>query len=131
MPFSRSAVGYGGTTKGLNQIVTPDIQPTGMLSLSVQAQHSAIGNDLQAQYELGLSKTFEVAVFQGLKPGIFLLATELSGAPLPLAHGAPLRLVVPMKLGLKHIKAITDITYTAEEPADYWNERGYSRVDGL
>jgi DMSO/TMAO reductase YedYZ molybdopterin-dependent catalytic subunit len=60
-----------------------------------------------------------------------LLATHLSGKPLPVEHGAPLRLLVPMKLGLKNIKAITAITYSAEEPADYWNERGYSRYDGL
>jgi DMSO/TMAO reductase YedYZ molybdopterin-dependent catalytic subunit len=60
-----------------------------------------------------------------------LLATHLSGRPLPVEHGAPLRLLVPMKLGLKNIKAITSITYSAEEPADYWNERGYSKYDGL
>ena len=60
-----------------------------------------------------------------------LLATELSGRSLPVAHGAPLRLVAPMKLGLKNIKAITSIEYTVEEPADYWNERGYSKYDGL
>lgn len=60
-----------------------------------------------------------------------LLATHFSGGPLPVEHGAPLRLVVPMKLGLKNIKAITSIAYTAEEPPDYWNERGYSRYDGL
>lgn len=60
-----------------------------------------------------------------------LLATHLGGRPLELAHGAPLRLLAPMKLGLKNIKAITDIAYTAEPPADYWNERGYSKYDGL
>ena len=60
-----------------------------------------------------------------------LLATHHAGAPLTLAHGAPLRLVVPMKLGLKNIKAITDIAYTSSEPADYWNERGYSKYDGV
>lgn len=60
-----------------------------------------------------------------------LLATHFSGKPLPVEHGAPLRLVVPMKLGLKNIKAITSIAYTVEEPPDYWNERGYSRYDGL
>jgi DMSO/TMAO reductase YedYZ molybdopterin-dependent catalytic subunit len=60
-----------------------------------------------------------------------LLATHMSGALLPLAHGAPLRLLTPVKLGLKNIKAITDIAYTADEPADYWNERGYSKYDGL
>jgi len=36
-----------------------------------------------------------------------------------------------MKLGLKNIKAITAIAYTAAEPPDYWNERGYSKYDGL
>jgi DMSO/TMAO reductase YedYZ molybdopterin-dependent catalytic subunit len=60
-----------------------------------------------------------------------LLVTHLEGAPLPLAHGAPLRLLVPMKLGLKNIKALTDIGYVASEPPDYWNERGYSKYDGL
>jgi hypothetical protein len=60
-----------------------------------------------------------------------LLATHHAGAPLTLAHGAPLRLVAPMKLGLKNIKAITDIAYMEAEPADYWNERGYSKYDGL
>lgn len=60
-----------------------------------------------------------------------LLATRYDGKPLSLAHGAPLRLLAPMKLGLKNIKAITDIAYVADEPPDYWNERGYSRYDGL
>lgn len=60
-----------------------------------------------------------------------MLATHHASAPLNLAHGAPLRLVVPMKLGLKNIKAVTDIAYVADEPADYWNERGYSKYDGL
>jgi DMSO/TMAO reductase YedYZ molybdopterin-dependent catalytic subunit len=60
-----------------------------------------------------------------------LLATHLNGAPLGTDHGAPLRLVVPMKLGLKNIKAITKIAYTATQPGDYWAERGYSKYDGL
>jgi DMSO/TMAO reductase YedYZ molybdopterin-dependent catalytic subunit len=60
-----------------------------------------------------------------------LLATHFNGAPLTVAHGAPLRLVVPMKLGLKNIKAITSIRYTADEPRDYWSEQGYSKYDGL
>lgn len=60
-----------------------------------------------------------------------LLATDHNGAPLTVDYGAPLRLVAPMKLGLKNIKAITKITYSAIEPADYWAERGYSKYDGL
>jgi DMSO/TMAO reductase YedYZ molybdopterin-dependent catalytic subunit len=60
-----------------------------------------------------------------------LLATHLGGRSLGTDHGAPLRLVVPMKLGLKNIKAITRIAYTRQEPRDYWGERGYSKYDGL
>ena len=60
-----------------------------------------------------------------------LLATHLNGKPLTVEHGAPLRLVAPVKLGLKNIKAITRITYTQDEPTDYWAKRGYSRYDGL
>jgi DMSO/TMAO reductase YedYZ molybdopterin-dependent catalytic subunit len=60
-----------------------------------------------------------------------LLATHLNGQPLTVDHGAPLRLLVPVKLGLKNVKAITRITYFAEEPRDYWAERGYSRYDGI
>jgi DMSO/TMAO reductase YedYZ molybdopterin-dependent catalytic subunit len=60
-----------------------------------------------------------------------LLATHFSGQPLTVDHGAPLRLLVPVKLGLKNVKAITRISYVAEEPRDYWAERGYSRYDGI
>jgi DMSO/TMAO reductase YedYZ molybdopterin-dependent catalytic subunit len=60
-----------------------------------------------------------------------LLATHFNGQPLTVDHGAPLRLLVPVKLGLKNVKAITKIAYVAEEPRDYWAERGYSRYDGI
>jgi DMSO/TMAO reductase YedYZ molybdopterin-dependent catalytic subunit len=60
-----------------------------------------------------------------------LLATHFNGQPLTVDHGAPLRLLVPVKLGLKNVKAITKITYVAEESRDYWAERGYSRYDGI
>ncbi len=60
-----------------------------------------------------------------------LLATHFNGQPLTVDHGAPLRLLVPVKLGLKNVKAVTRITYFAEQPRDYWAERGYSYYDGL
>lgn len=60
-----------------------------------------------------------------------LLATHFNGQPLTVDHGAPLRLLVPVKLGLKNVKAITRITYMEKEPKDYWAERGYSCYDGI
>jgi len=66
------------TLVGLNQIVTPDIQPAGELALSVQAQHAAIGNSRQFQLELGLMPRLEVGWFQGLKPDEGIFGAELN-----------------------------------------------------
>ena len=60
-----------------------------------------------------------------------LLATHFNGQPLAVDHGAPLRLLVPVKLGLKNVKAVTKITYSVDQPSDYWAERGYSHYDGI
>jgi DMSO/TMAO reductase YedYZ molybdopterin-dependent catalytic subunit len=60
-----------------------------------------------------------------------LLATHHNGKILEVEHGAPLRLLAPMKLGLKNIKAITSINYHTTEPEDYWNKEGYSYYDGI
>ena len=60
-----------------------------------------------------------------------LLATHFNGQPLTVDHGAPLRLLVPMKLGLKNVKAVTKLAFAVEEPGDYWAERGYSSYDGI
>lgn len=60
-----------------------------------------------------------------------LLCYEQNGAPLTQEHGAPLRLVVPVKYGVKNIKRIGLIRYSNARPADYWAERGYDWYVGL
>ena len=50
------------------------------------------------------------------------LATGIYGHPLPNQHGAPLRLVVPWKYGLKGIKSIVAFEFTREKPGTFWNE---------
>ncbi len=60
-----------------------------------------------------------------------LLAYEMNGEPLTPEHGAPLRMVIPTKYGIKCIKLITRIAYTNDRPADYWHERGYDWYAGL
>lgn len=64
------------TTKGLNQIVTPDVQPAGVLSLRLQQQDPNIGNRYQAQLELGLTRGLEVALFQGASPSEQIFGLE-------------------------------------------------------
>jgi hypothetical protein len=64
------------TTKGLSQIVTPDLQGPGDLSLSFQAQSERIANPYELQAEMGLTTWAEFAVFQGFKPNETILGTE-------------------------------------------------------
>ncbi len=59
-----------------------------------------------------------------------LLCYEMNGRPLTPEHGAPLRLVTPVKYGIKHIKRIGRITFTDERPGDFWAERGYDWYSG-
>jgi len=59
-----------------------------------------------------------------------LLAYEMNGAPLTWQHGAPLRLAIPVKYGIKNIKRIATIRYTDVRPADYWAEQGYDWYSG-
>jgi hypothetical protein len=59
-----------------------------------------------------------------------LLCYEMVGKPLTPAHGAPLRLVIPVKYGIKNIKRIGTIRFTDTRPADYWAEQGYDWYAG-
>jgi hypothetical protein len=65
------------TTKGLSQIVTPDLQDPGDLSLSLQIQDKRIANPYQLQAELGFTKWFEAAVFRGFDPDEWIIGTEV------------------------------------------------------
>ena len=49
-----------------------------------------------------------------------LLCYEMNGADLTSAPGAPLRLVIPVKYGVKNIKRIGKISYTNTRPRDFW-----------
>ncbi len=60
-----------------------------------------------------------------------LLCYEMNGADLTSAHGAPLRLVIPVKYGVKNIKRIGKIIYTDKRPEDYWANDGYDWYAGL
>jgi hypothetical protein len=60
-----------------------------------------------------------------------LLCYEMQGAPLTDEHGAPLRLVTPVKYGIKNIKRIGSIKFQNKRPADFWAEQGYDWYAGL
>jgi len=60
-----------------------------------------------------------------------LLAYELNGKPLEPKHGAPLRLAVPIKYGIKNLKRIGTISFVHTRPPDYWAEQGYDYYAGF
>ncbi|MDB5233869.1 MAG: molybdopterin-binding oxidoreductase [Hymenobacter sp.] len=59
-----------------------------------------------------------------------LLCYEMNDQPLTPEHGAPLRLVTPLKYGIKHLKRIGTIAFADTRPKDYWAELGYDWDSG-
>ena len=60
-----------------------------------------------------------------------LLAYEVNNKLLPQEHGQPLRLIIPVKYGIKNLKRIGNITFSNQRPPDYWAEQGYDYYSGL
>lgn len=60
-----------------------------------------------------------------------LLCYEMNGKSLPNNQGYPLRLIIPVKYGIKHLKRIGIIFFSNEKPRDYWAEQGYDYYSGL
>jgi len=54
-----------------------------------------------------------------------LLTFEMNGRPLPTDQGFPLRLIIPIKYGVKSLKRIGYIYFSDTPPKDYWYRYGY------
>jgi DMSO/TMAO reductase YedYZ molybdopterin-dependent catalytic subunit len=54
-----------------------------------------------------------------------LLAWELNGEPISLAHGGPLRLVIPGYYGVNNIKYVKQLAFTAEQTDANIQKSGY------
>ncbi|UKT66039.1 molybdopterin-dependent oxidoreductase [Pedobacter mucosus] len=60
-----------------------------------------------------------------------ILAYEMNGKPITNEHGAPLRLIIPVKYGIKNLKRIGLMSFSDSRPKDYWSEQGYDYYSGL
>jgi len=60
-----------------------------------------------------------------------ILAYGMNDNPLPPAHGAPLRLYSPTKLGYKLTKYLVSMTFTDKRPGGYWEDQGYPWFAGI
>lgn len=77
-------------------------------------------------------KTYYVGIdYESMFHPQTLLCYELNGKPLSQKHGAPLRLIIPVKYGIKSLKRIGTLYFSDNRPPDYWAERGYDYYSGL
>lgn len=94
------------------------------------------GLDAQAQFQFTGLETPDDEYYVGIDTKSMmhpqtLLCYEMNDAPLPMNQGYPLRLIIPVKYGVKNIKRIGTIYFSSSRPPDYWYERGYDYYCGL
>ncbi len=69
--------------------------------------------------------TTNVPLVEALKPDVLLVHT-VDGAPLPLDHGGPVRMITPQLYAWKGAKWISRIELMTADKPGFWEERGYS-----
>jgi len=76
-------------------------------------------------FEAAHGYTSNVPLRDALSPRA-LLAHRLDGNPLPRAHGAPVRAIVPDLYFWKSAKWLTGIRFARRDEPGYWETRGYN-----
>lgn len=97
-------------------------------------EHFGLQNEAQLQY-VGMEtpdKQYYVGIDMpsAMHPQT-ILAYEVNDQPIPAKHGEPLRLIIPVKYGIKNLKRIGSINFSNSRPRDYWAEQGYDYYSGL
>ena len=106
----------------------------GGVRLSDFLDHYGLAAEKQMQY-IGLSTPDEeyyvgIDMPSALHPQT-ILCYEHNGKPLSMEHGFPLRLIIPVKYGIKSLKRVGLLFFDNDKPSDYWAERGYDYYSGL
>jgi DMSO/TMAO reductase YedYZ molybdopterin-dependent catalytic subunit len=92
-----------------------------------------VGADTTAKY-VGVESADDYATSYDMPSALHrqtLLCYEAYNKPLSLSHGAPLRIVLPTKLGYKSAKWVRKIVVTNEKPGGYWEDQGYDWFAGV
>lgn len=71
--------------------------------------------------------TVNLPLEEALKPDV-LLAHTVDGAPLPVEHGGPCRVITPQLYAWKGAKWVKRIELMREDKLGFWEERGYSNT---
>lgn len=92
-----------------------------MDALGVAVPASAVGLRLVG------ADTYHAGIpIEDLTEGPVWLVWRMNGEPLPFLHGAPARLLVPGRYGMKNLKWLTEIAFVDEAHRSYWTTRGWS-----
>ena len=76
-------------------------------------------------FEAAHDYTSNISLHDALKPSV-MVAHQLNGAPLPRAHGAPVRAIAPDFYFWKSAKWLTGIRFSEHDEPGYWETRGYN-----
>jgi len=76
-------------------------------------------------FEANAGYTANVPLREAMRPNV-LVAHKYEGNPLPRAHGAPVRALVPDSYFWKSAKWLTGIQFSEVDKPGYWETRGYS-----
>jgi DMSO/TMAO reductase YedYZ molybdopterin-dependent catalytic subunit len=76
-------------------------------------------------FEAAAGYTSNIPLIEALKENV-ILAHSFAGSPLPQAHGAPVRALVPDRYFYKSAKWLEGIKVTVRDEPGYWETRGYS-----
>lgn len=92
-----------------------------------------VGADKKAKY-IGVESADDYTTSYDMPSALHaqtLLCYEAYDKPLSIDHGAPLRIVMPTKLGYKSAKWIQKLIVTNTMPGGYWEDQGYDWFAGL
>ena len=98
---------------------------TGVRVSDLAARARVRGNAHHVIFEAAHGYTANIPLREALKPNV-LVAHKYEGNPLPRAHGAPVRALVPESYFWKSAKWLTGIQFTELDQPGYWETRGYS-----
>jgi DMSO/TMAO reductase YedYZ molybdopterin-dependent catalytic subunit len=71
----------------------------------------------------GYTESIPLSLVRG-EPEI-IVAYELDGAPLPMQHGYPARVLIPGRYGMKGPKWLDSVELTNHETGGYWEQQGW------
>jgi DMSO/TMAO reductase YedYZ molybdopterin-dependent catalytic subunit len=101
-----------------------DAKVKGVLLSDLAARAKVKPSARHVIFEAAHGYTSNVPLREALGPKI-MVVRELEGAPLPRAHGGPLRAMVPDLYFWKSSKWLTGVRFVARDEPGYWETRGY------